>query len=143
MRVCVCVCACTCVYMHSFFVSTWMTGERSQLDILYWSKVLSLVILHIGFTIEDKKSLKQWILGQVCFNWPCALLHLDTYITHRQTDRENMLFEFCSSFAFTFITVNHYFCPLLYSLEVFLTCRCKLNVSMICKFKNRVRRMFM
>jgi len=37
--------------------------------------------------IKDEKSLKQWILGQICSSWPYALLHLDFHITHRWTEK--------------------------------------------------------
>jgi len=88
--------------------------------------------------IKDKKSLKQWILGQICSD---SVLCYIWNLHYTQMDRENILYEFCSSFAFTFITVNPYYCPLLYSLNVFLTCSYKLNVTMICKLKNRIQRM--
>jgi hypothetical protein len=46
-----------------------------------------------------------------------------------------MLFKFCSSFAFTFVRVNPYYCPLCFT-GMFLTYSCKLNVTMMFKFKN-------
>jgi len=125
LRLYVCVRACMCaparrtrvcmhVHMHDHDLD-----DRREESVGYpvWSKELSLCgHLHISFVIEDKKSLKQWILGQICSDTVlCYIWNLH----YTQMDRENMLFEFCSSFAFTFITVNSYYCPLLYSLNVF------------------------
>jgi hypothetical protein len=116
MRACVaCMGTCVIMTMHSFFVRLDDRREES-VGYLVWSKALSLCgHLHISFMIKDKKSLKQWILGQICSD---SILCYIWTLHYTQMDREN-IYEFCSSFAFTFITVNPYYCPLLYSLNVF------------------------